>query len=201
MDLKKTGEFIKELRKQKGLTQSELAEKIAVSEKTISKWECGNGFPDTSLMLPLCKELGITANELLSSKKLDEKEYKEEAENNLVLLQASKEQSDKLALASEWILGILSVVMILVPCIIAAYFPLAVWAKVLIIIAGCALGFVGFWFCVLIETKAGYYECAKCHHKYLPHFSQTFWSMHMGRTRFMKCPNCHEHSWNKKVIK
>ena len=68
MDLKVIGEFIKQQRKAKGLTQVELAEKLLVSEKTISKWECGNGFPDTSLILPLCKELDISANELLSGK-------------------------------------------------------------------------------------------------------------------------------------
>ena len=65
MNLQIIGRFIKEQRKIRGMTQAELAEKICVSEKTISKLECGNGFPDTSLMLPLCKELGITANELL----------------------------------------------------------------------------------------------------------------------------------------
>ena len=53
MDLKITGEFIQECRKNKKLTQVQLAQKIGVSEKTISKWECGKGFPDTTLMLPL----------------------------------------------------------------------------------------------------------------------------------------------------
>ena len=70
MDLKKTGEFIAERRKEKGLTQQALAEQIFVSEKTISKWECGKGFPDTSLILPLCEALEISANELLSAHKL-----------------------------------------------------------------------------------------------------------------------------------
>lgn len=201
MDLKQTGQFIKELRKEKGLTQSQLAEKLMVSEKTISKWECGNGFPDTTLMLPLCSELGITANELLSAKKLDEKEYKAEAENNLVMLQAAKERSDKLSLATEWIVGILSLLMILVPCFIAAFVQMEVWAKVVIIIAGFILGFVGFYFCIVIETKAGYYECEHCHNKYIPNVNQTLWAMHMGRTRYMKCPKCGKKSWQKKVTK
>ena len=80
MDLKKTGEFIAEQRKLKGFTQAQLAQKISVSEKTISKWECGKGFPDASLILPLCDALEITANELLSSCKLStDKEYREKA--------------------------------------------------------------------------------------------------------------------------
>ena len=201
MDLKQTGQFIKELRKEKEFTQSQLAEKLMVSEKTISKWECGNGFPDTTLMLPLCNELGITANELLSAKKLDEKEYKAEAENNLVMLQAAKERSDKLSLATEWIIGILSVIMILVPCFIAAFVQIPVWVKVVIMIAGFILGFVGFYFCIVIETKAGYYECEQCHNKYIPNVNQTLWAMHMGRTRYMKCPKCGRKSWQKKVTK
>ena len=111
MDLKLTGAFIKEQRKAKNLTQAELAQKLMVSEKTVSKWECGNGFPDTTLMLPLCEALNISANELLSAKRLDEKEYKKEAESNLVLLQTQKEMSDKLALATEWVLGIISTII------------------------------------------------------------------------------------------
>ena len=201
MNLKETGLFIKQKRKEKGLTQEDLARKILVSEKTISKWECGNGFPDTSLILPLCQELGITANELLSAKNLNEKDYKEEAEKNLIVLQAEKERSDKLSLATEWILGIFSVIMILVPCILAAYLQFALWAKILVIIAGFILGFAGFYFCVIIETKAGYYECKHCHHKYIPKFSDVMKSMHMGRTRYMKCPKCNKKSWQKKVVK
>ncbi len=201
MNLKETGLFIKQKRKEKGLTQEDLARKILVSEKTISKWECGNGFPDTSLILPLCQELGITANELLSAKNLNEKDYKEEAEKNLIVLQAEKERSDKLSLATEWILGIFSVIMILVPCILAAYLQFALWAKILVMIAGFILGFAGFYFCVIIETKAGYYECKHCHHKYIPKFSDVMKAMHMGRTRYMKCPKCNKRTWQKKVVK
>ncbi|MBQ8428262.1 MAG: helix-turn-helix transcriptional regulator, partial [Clostridia bacterium] len=93
MDLKVTGKFIQERRKAKGLTQAQLAEKISVSEKTVSKWECGGGFPDTSLMLPLCEALEISANELLSGKLLNEREYKPNAEKHLVEL---KNQQEKL---------------------------------------------------------------------------------------------------------
>ena len=85
MDLSITGKFIAERRKEKGFTQVKLAEKLNVSEKTISKWECGNGFPDTTLILPLCEALEISANELLSAKLLPtEKEYKQQAEQNLI---------------------------------------------------------------------------------------------------------------------
>ena len=65
MDQIRTGKFLKDMRREKGWTQSEFAEKLGVSEKTVSKWETGRGLPDVSLMLPVCEQLGITVNELL----------------------------------------------------------------------------------------------------------------------------------------
>lgn len=65
MDQKKTGQFIAALRKNRNMTQRQLAEKLDISEKTISKWECGNGLPEVTYMEPLCEILGITVNELL----------------------------------------------------------------------------------------------------------------------------------------
>ena len=200
MDLKKIGQFIKQERKAKGLTQAQLAEKLYVSEKTISKWECGNGFPDTTLMLPLCKELDLNANELLSGKRLTDKEYKGQAEQNIVKLQAVNQRNAKLLLTVEYIIGILSVVVLLIPTIVAGYVEMPAWGKVLIIVAGAVVCFVGFYFCMVIEKDAGLYECKHCHHKYVPTFKSILWSMHMGRTRYMKCPHCGKKSWQHKVV-
>ena len=201
MDLKETGKFIQSLRKEKGLTQSALALKLGVSEKTISKWECGKGFPDTSLMLPLCNVLGISANELLSAKRIkDEKEYKESAEENLITLKALQETNTKLLLAAEWPIMILSMIILLGACVVVSYVALAtVWRVVILVSAFILLAF-GLYFGILIETKAGYYECGNCHHHHVPTYKQVLWSMHMGRTRHMKCPKCGERSWQKKRI-
>ncbi len=84
MDLIKIGKFISEQRKNKGLSQVELADRLNISNKTISKWERGNGFPDVSLLLPLCEELDISVNELLSGQRLEATEYHERAEENLI---------------------------------------------------------------------------------------------------------------------
>ena len=75
MDTIKIGRFIKSLRKENSLTQREVAERLNVSEKTVSKWETGNGMPEVSIMLPLCKLFGISINEILSGERLDEKRY------------------------------------------------------------------------------------------------------------------------------
>lgn len=201
MDLQIIGRFIKEQRKIKGMTQAELAEKICVSEKTISKWECGNGFPDTSLMLPLCKELGITANELLSGKKLTGDEYMRQAENNLVTLKTQQEQSHKLLLTIEYILGYMSSLTLIILVFVASYINMPTWLRIFLIVFGLIHTIFGIHFCIVIEKDAGFYECQHCHNKYIPTYKQVLFSMHYGRTRYMKCPKCHKKSWQKKVIK
>ena len=201
MDLKIIGEFIKQQRKAKGLTQVELAEKLLVSEKTISKWECGNGFPDTSLILPLCKELDISANELLSGKKLTSEEYQIQAENNLLTLKSQQEQSHKFLLTLESVLGYMSSITFIILIFVASFVNLPTWVRIILIVIGFIHIVIGIHFCLTIEKDAGYYECQHCHNKYIPTYKQMMFSMHHGRTRYMKCPKCQKKSWQKKVIK
>ncbi|MCI8445837.1 MAG: helix-turn-helix transcriptional regulator, partial [Bacilli bacterium] len=84
MNQERIGKYIAKLRKGKKITQEELAEKLGVSSKSISRWETGRNMPDLSLITPLCKELGTTINELLSGEKLNEKEYQEKLEENII---------------------------------------------------------------------------------------------------------------------
>ena len=84
MNQEKIGKFILELRKEKNMTQQELADKIGVTDRAISKWENGRGMPDLSLMKPLCEELGISINELISGEKINKKEYQEKFEENVL---------------------------------------------------------------------------------------------------------------------
>lgn len=94
MDQIKTGKFIASLRKEKEMTQKQLAEKLGISDKTVSKWETGKGTPEVSLMLPLCELLNISVNELLSGERLDGEKYRKMAEENIVtlILQKSKKE-------------------------------------------------------------------------------------------------------------
>ena len=201
MDLKIIGNFIKSQRKEKGLTQVELATKLSVSEKTISKWECGYGFPDTTLILPLCKELDITANELLSGKKLSSEEYQTEAEKNLLTLKKQQEQDHKFLLTLENVLGYLSSITFIILVLVASFANLSTWVRILLIVIGFIHIVVGIHFCLTIEKDAGYYECQHCHNKYIPTYKQILLSMHYGRTRYMKCPKCNKKTWQKKVLK
>ena len=74
------------------------------------------------------------------------------------------------------------------------------WQRVIIILSGVIPAFVGFFYATRIEQVAGYYECKCCGHKYVPTYKAISMAMHMGRTRYLKCPNCGKKSWQKKVI-
>lgn len=200
MDLLKTGKFIADRRKQKKLTQVELANIIGISEKTVSKWECGNGFPDTSLMLPLCEALDISANELLSGKELSDEEYKTNAEKNLILLKSRQDKSVKHLLSLECVIGYMTTFtyFLLLLCAIFAVENLA-W-RIAIICLSVLILLVGLIFALRVEQVAGFYECEHCHHKYIPTYHAVLFAMHIGRTRYMKCPKCGKRTWNKKVI-
>lgn len=84
MDQEKIGRFIAECRKSKKMTQSELSEKLGVTDRSVSNWENGKNMPDLSLFKPLCEMLDITINELLSGEKLNKDEYQEKFEENIV---------------------------------------------------------------------------------------------------------------------
>lgn len=95
MDQEKIGRFLAERRKRMRLTQREFAQALGISDKTVSKWECGNGMPELSLMLPVCEMLGINLNELFSGEKLTDADYKKRAEENLLTLIAEAEKTKK----------------------------------------------------------------------------------------------------------
>lgn len=119
----KIGQFIAQLRKSKNMTQEQLGEKIGVSFKTVSKWENSRGMPDISNMVALCNELGISVNELLSSTKLDECNYKENAEENLIELQMKQEKANKSFKRLEIIWGIIAILLFPVHMLINFFYP------------------------------------------------------------------------------
>lgn len=84
MNQEKIGKFISQMRKEKKLTQQDLAQKLNVSDRTIGNWENGRNMPDLSLFKPLCVELGITVNDLMSGEKVKEKEYQDKLEENII---------------------------------------------------------------------------------------------------------------------
>lgn len=159
MDLSKTGKFIAEKRKNKNYTQSRLAEILGVSEKTISKWECGNGFPDTTLILPLARALDISANELLSAKDLTGEQYRLQAEENLVILKSQQEATNRQMLALEWVVGYLSTLTFLVMIAVGSFLVKPLEWQICLIVFGFLNLFVGAMTAMKIERNVGFYEC------------------------------------------
>jgi len=201
MDYNKIGNLIMSERKAKKLTQAKLAEKLFVSEKTISKWENGNGIPDTNSLPKLCEIFEISINELLNGERISTNNYKDKAEERLLELQKIKEIGDKRLLSMEIVIGILSMIILLSLTFLASFLEMQIGLRIFLIIFGFIVAIIGIGFAIKIEQVAGYYVCKKCKHKYVPSYSQVLWAPHINRTRYMKCPHCEQKSWNKKVIK
>ena len=200
MDQIKIGRFIAACRKSIGLTQAQLAEKLNITDRAVSKWETGKALPDSSIMLSLCAILGITVNDLLSGEKVTMENYNRELENKLIEMVKGKEEADRRLLRLEVVIGVFSVLILLVAAVISAYAPLEEWKRVLIVLAGLVVCVIGIGFAIKIEQVAGYYACKHCGHKYVPEMKPMIWAMHMGRTRYMTCPHCGKKSWQRKVI-
>ena len=200
MDQIKIGKFIAQKRKEQKLTQNQLAEKLGITDRAVSKWETGRSLPDASVMLELCGLLRITVNDLLTGEAVSMKNYDENMEKNLIEMTKQKEEADKRLLAVEIVLGIISSVLLFALIMISAFVEMPAWLKVLIIIFGFIQFSISVMFLLKIEQVAGYYECAKCGHRYIPTYKSVNLAMHVGRTRYMKCPECNKRSWQKKVI-
>ena len=200
MDQIKTGKFIAEQRKANGLTQMQLAEKLGITDRAVSKWETGKSLPDASIMLELCEILKITVNDLLSGEVVTMDNYNKEMENNLLEMIKQKEKSDKKLLSLEIFIGITATVVLFVFIALAAFVQMETWLRVSIVIFGFAVFLAGCFYALHIEQTAGYYECKKCKHRYVPEYKSVVNAMHMGRTRYMKCPECGGKSWQKKVL-
>ena len=201
MDQVKIGKFIAERRKKIGLTQLQLAEKLNITDRAISKWENGKSMPDSSIMLELCDVLKISVNDLLNGEIVTMDNYKEKSEQNLLEMVKQKEHLDRQMLTLEIVIGVLSVIILLSLTFIAAFLQMENWFRITIIVFAFVVSITGLMFALKIEQTAGYYECGKCHHKYVPSFSSVLWAPHINRTRYMKCPECGKKSWQKKVLK
>ena len=200
MDQIKIGKFIAACRKEQGMTQAALAEKLGISDRAVSKWETGKSMPDSGIMLELCSFLGINVNELLSGEKIMTEVYDKRAEENLLEMRRQVEEKNRQLLRTEYLIVIPVVAMGLVLILVSGLVEMSsVWRGTLIFFA-VAMIVVFAFIAVGIEQKAGYYECQKCHNRHVPTYWQANLAPHIGRTRYMKCPACGKWSYQKKVL-
>ena len=185
----KTGKFIAETRKAQGLTQKQLADILEISDKTVSKWECGKGLPEVSLMLPLCSALNITVNDLLSGERVSQIEYINKAEENMMNLIKENEENKK-GMALAIICGIVTVIAVCSLIVIASYIEMPTIARIALILFAAATAIAGIGAAAMLEIKAGYYECPHCKALFVPTMNEYVKGYHTLTKRKLTCHEC-----------
>ncbi len=199
MNQEKIGAFIARRRKEKKLTQAKLASYLGITDRAVSKWERGKGLPDPVYMLELCRLLDISVNELLTGEFIEETKYQQKAEDNLLIMAKQEVKQTKKMFFYENVIGIGSTIIFTILIFMSVYFVESEGIKISLFIFAFLFLITGVSIALKIETEEGYYECQKCHHKYIPSYRQVYFAMHIGRTRYMKCPHCQKRSWQKKI--
>lgn len=189
MDQVKIGKFIAKERKHMGYTQRQLADKLGISDKTISKWERGNGFPDVSLLLPLCQELEITVNEILTGERVSEVAYRKKAEENMVNLVKEAQESRKKIILSAMVAG-LSLLAAVPLVVLASTIELEAWARSLLIGIGLSVIILGVAIACILDRDAGTFECPECKERFVPEMKAYIMGAHTLTKRRLKCPKC-----------
>ena len=178
----------------------QLAEILGITDRAVSKWETGKTMPDASIMLQLCDTLKITVNDLLCGEVVTMENYDKEMEKKLLDMVKQKQQADKRLLRAEVFVGITATAILFTLIAVAALVTMEVWLRIGLIVLGFVLFLAGCFYALRLEQVAGYYECAECGHRYVPTYKAVSMAQHMGRSRKMKCPECGQKSWQKKVL-
>lgn len=200
MDQIKIGKFIAERRKKNNLTQAQLAEKLNVTDRAVSKWETGRAMPDTAIMLDLCEILKISVNDLLNGEIVTMENYNEKNEKVLLDMAKEVEQKNKTIWTAMWAIMIVSIVGLLAGAFAVRFLvPEGVW-QVVGMLAICVVFLIPCFYALKLEVSVGVYKCKKCGHEIVPTYKQALNAMHMGTTRYLKCPKCNKRRWCKKVI-
>ena len=197
----KIGKFIAECRKSKNLTQMHLAGKLSITDKAISKWERGISMPDSAIMLELCDILGISVNELLSGEKISMENNSQQNEQLLLDMAKELERKNKTIWTSMWAIMIVSMTALFAGIFIAAFLiPEGVW-QLVTILGVCVVFLIPCFYALKLEVSVGADKCKKCGHEIVPTYKEAMNAMHMGTTRYLKCPKCNKRTWCKKIIK
>ena len=201
MNQVKIGKFIAECRKNRNMTQAELAEKLNITDRAISKWETGKGMPDSSIMLDLCNELKISVNELLSGEMISMENKNEKQEQLLLDMAKEVEKKNKIIWTSMWVIMGVSFTALFAGISISTFLiPEGVW-QLVTILGICVVFLIPCFYALKLEVSVGAYKCKNCGYEIVPTYSEALWAMHRGFTRHLRCPKCNKRTWCKKIIK
>ena len=189
MDQIRIGKFIAESRRAKDLTQRQLADLLSISDKTVSKWECGKGLPEVSLMLPLCTALGITVNDLLSGERVAQADYQKKAEENMMeLIRENAENKKRLALSL--ICVAVTVIAVCALIALAALPALPTPARIALVALALITAAAGVGAAAVLDAKAGHYQCPHCRETFIPTLGEYVKAYHTFTRRRLVCPAC-----------
>ena len=196
----KIGKFIAECRKKNNLTQAQLADKLNITDRAVSKWENGKGMPDSSIMLDLCKELKISVNDLLCGEMVDMESKNKNQEQLLLDLTKEIEEKNKIIWTSRNIIIFFPMIYLFSGVFVAESLILnEVWHTVTIL-GICIVLFILCFYILKLEVSVGTYKCKKCSHEIVPSYFEALCAKHIGTTRYLKCPKCNKKSWHKKIL-
>ena len=201
MDQIKIGRFIADCRKSVGFTQMQLAEKLGITDKAVSKWERGIAMPDTSIMLELCDILHISVNELLCGEKISMENNNQKNEELMLAMAKELEQKSKTVWTSMWAIMIVSMTALLAGIFTVAFLVPEGPLMAVLMIALCVVFLIPCFYAVKLEVSVGAYKCKKCGTEIVPTYKEAMMAMHRGFTRHLMCPTCGKRTWCKKVLK
>ena len=197
----KIGKFIADCRKQVNLTQMQLAEKLGITDKAVSKWERGIAMPDTSIMLELCDILHISVNELLRGEKISMENNNQKNEELMLEMAKELEKKSKTIWSSMWAIMIVSMTALLAGIFTVAFLVPEGPLMAVLMIAICVVFLIPCFYAVKLEVSVGAYKCKKCGTEIVPTYKEAMMAMHRGFTRHLYCPTCEKRTWCKKVLK
>ena len=200
MDQIKIGKFIASCRKKANLTQLQLADKLGITDKAISKWERGITMPDTSIMLELCDILGVSVNDLLCGEKINMENSSQKNEQLLLDMAKEIEKKNKTIWSSMWALMLVSMTALIAGIFIAAFLiPEGIW-QLITILGICVIFLIPCFYALKLEVSVGAYKCQNCGYEIVPTYKEAMMAMHRGFTRHLMCPKCNKRTWCKKVL-
>lgn len=201
MDQLKIGRFIAACRKKANLTQVQLAERLDITDRAVSKWETGKAMPDTSIMLQLCDILGISVNDLLNGERINMENNNQKNEQLLLDMAREIEKKNKTIWTAMWTIMIVSMIALFGGIMLAAFLIPEGVLQLVVVLGICVVFLIPCFYALKLEVSVGVYRCKQCGHEIVPTYSEALRAMHSGTTRYLKCPKCDKRTWCKKVWK
>lgn len=200
MDMQKIGKFLAELRKEKNLTQEELAQELGVTNKTVSRWENANYLPPVEILQMLSNLYGVSMNELLTGELLNNERYIENAEEYIVdnLLKQSREAKKRIILS--FIVAFMAILSGVSLILLSALLPAPIWLRIFCIVLTVIIVIISIGICCVLTIDAGVYECPSCGEKFVPSMKDFIFGLHTFTKRKLKCPKCGKKSYCKKRL-